>query len=145
MPSYNYLCSECGLLFDKTYKLGKNPDKVACQCGNEAEIQISDEIQYEFDTKTSGLNIQNTGVVSADYDYDSIIGNDAKQRWKLIDQRDSHKRSLIKETPGARERDLMVMFSDTEKSDYKLWNIQQKRRAGKLRLAVEKISKIKIT
>ncbi len=145
MPSYNYLCSDCGLLFDKTYKLGKNPEKLNCQCGSEAEIQISEDIQYEFETNTHGLNIQNTGVVSADYDYDSIIGNDAKQRWNLINQRDSHKRSIVQETPGARERDLMVLYTDEEKSDYKVWSVQQKRKAGKLRLAVEKISKIKIT
>lgn len=145
MPSYNYLCSDCGLLFDKSYKLGKNPEKVSCQCGYEADIQLSEDIQYEFDTKTEGLNIQNTGVVSLDYDYDTIIGNDAKERWKTIDERDSHKRSLIKDTKGARERDLMVMYSDAEKSDYKLWSVQQKRQAGKLRLAVQKITRIKLT
>jgi hypothetical protein len=145
MPSYNYLCDSCGLFFDKAFKLGKNPDKCTCSCGSIAEIQLSEDIAYEFDIKTEGLNIQNSGVVSLDYDYDTIIGNDAKQRWKTIEERDSYKRSLIKDTNGARERDLMVIYNDKEDSDYKLWNIQQKRRAGKLRLQVEKLTKIKLT
>lgn len=147
MPSYNYLCESCGLLFDKTYKLGKNPLKLPCKaCTDEAILQLSTDVGYEFEINSKGLDIQNTGVASLDYDYDTIIGNESKERWVDIERRDAYKRSLLSDTQGARKRDLMVIHSDDgEQKNYKLWNIQQKRALGRLRLETERVSKIKLT
>ena len=97
MPIYEYLCRSCGLKFERTLPMAKSGEKVKCECGTEAEKLLS-TFGFAFAHKpVNGPVPQNTGVHSVDYNYDKVIGRDAEQKWKVIEQRDKAKDEAIRD------------------------------------------------
>lgn len=87
MPTYKFLCLNCSIEFEKIIPASKRDNGYPCvSCGNTVQRQVSTS-NFAFQHKPTGPVPQNTGVASIDYNYDKVIGRDAEQRWKTIEER----------------------------------------------------------
>ncbi len=102
MPTYQFQCQSCGLLFDKRwqYASAKASDfTTPCEgCGENTRRKMT-ESNFQFNHKASSALPQNTGVQSFDTNYDRVIGSDAEQKWKLIQKRQEEKAALLRNNP----------------------------------------------
>lgn len=99
MPIYEYQCDECGLRDEKLWSsISKSKDTIPCEsCGKEMRKLIS-RTNFAFaHTPSGGPRPQNTGVHSIDYNFDKVIGEDAAQKWKKIEERNAVKDSVIRD------------------------------------------------
>lgn len=84
MPTYEYFCEVCNLLFDKSgMKVGDTKtDCPACKTSSERQISIPN-------VGRSGTSRDST---------DLLIGKEAESRWKDIETRKAEKDKIRKET-----------------------------------------------
>ena len=124
MPIYEYLCNDCGLYFERLRKITESDAPQSCTgCGAEAQKLVS-AVNHQFAHNPVGPRPQNTGVHQIDYNYDRVIGRDAEQKWKLIQDRVKHKRDVLRQNPGATGDDL----SRTHDGSYRV--MQKEERAA---------------
>lgn len=110
MPLFEYSCEDCGVMFSRI--LGEMESHHDCpECYNPAELVLSEDISFSFDNELThaGPVPQNTGVSSLDNDVDRVVGKDAEERWKVYDQRDALKRSILRSNPGKHSNDLSML------------------------------------
>jgi len=80
-------------------------------CGKEAARVPPSSLGYTFNPNSTadGPVPQNTGVSAYDYNVDRIVGADAAERWGTVEQRDSVKREVLRDAPGATKKDLSAL------------------------------------
>lgn len=105
MPMYNYLCSSCGLRFEKRVGMSERAN-TTCECGQTAQQAVPDDVSFGFNQPTSGIAPQNTGIASLDTSYDRVIAQDAALRWEAQTKRDAVKRDVLRQNPEATKQDL---------------------------------------
>jgi len=111
VPVYEFLCRNCGLKFEKILPMGKNKAH-ECECGAEAE-GIPSAFGFAFSHKpVNGPVPQNTGVHGIDYNFDQVIGRDAAEKWKVVEERNKAKdqaaRDAAKDGKLIEKRDQLV-------------------------------------
>ncbi len=109
MPVYEFICPACGLRFDRLSKMSESDIKeVPCkECRQPARRTVS-AVNHTFRhgaSQTNGIAPSNTGT-SDDWNYDKVIGRDAEQKWRVIEQRQAEKNRVLRNTPGATSADL---------------------------------------
>jgi len=78
---------------------------------------------------------QNTGASSVDHSYDRVIGQDARQKLQIVQQRQDRKRQLLRDNPEADGHDLLR--TDDDSVDYTVrGNTDQQRRVAAATKAV---------
>lgn len=98
MPSFDFRCKACGLVFDKFVREYKTETVPCPGCGEEAKKSSVAAVSFIFgDGKDPG----NTGVHSLDYSVDKGVGRSAQERWEAIKDRESYKRSVQREHGGS--------------------------------------------
>jgi putative FmdB family regulatory protein len=109
LPIYVYQCHSCGLRFEKLWKTASQAvgkDAMDCrECGDEAKKQVT-AANHTFAHKPTGPVPQNTGVHSIDYSYDRVIGRDAAEKWKVINERKAEKDRVLSDAPDKDKNDL---------------------------------------
>jgi putative FmdB family regulatory protein len=102
MPLYEYQCDSCGLKVEKLWRLmsvAKTKGTIPCEeCGTDMRKLVS-AASFAFKhgtSQTRGALPPNTGT-SDDFNYDKAIGRDAEQKWKVHEQRNSVKDSVIRD------------------------------------------------
>jgi len=99
MPTFSYMCSECGLSFKK--RAPRGTDSAPCECcGTLASRAMTSTFNTSTELKTEGTDPQNTGS-SLDYDYDAIIAQDSRQRWQAVHERNMAKEEVLRTNPNA--------------------------------------------
>lgn len=68
-----------------------------CDCGAEATRLVSAAAFAFAHTPVNGPVPQNTGVHGIDYNPDQVIGRDAAEKWKTIEQREKAKTEAIRD------------------------------------------------
>lgn len=118
MPTYEYQCQNCGLRFDGRASMQDHMKPVACKsCGEDSPRHLPDAVGGVFNQETDGLpKPQNTGVSQIDVVADRAIGASAKLGWAQVRDRNSRKRTILRDTPGAEGEDL----SRTPDGDYRV-------------------------
>jgi len=106
IPIYEFQCQHCGLRFEAVGDADKSEEPKTCQCGEKAERLVPEDINYHFDTETEGIGPQNTGVSDVDYEVDRIIAKDAEEKWAAVEDREGHKRTVLRDHPDASKEDL---------------------------------------
>lgn len=108
MPIYEYDCDDCGLRFDKLVPMRDADVIPPCkECSSFRVRKLVSAVSFTFaHAPVGGPRPQNTGVHGIDYNIDRVIGRDAEQKWKLIEERNSRKASILRDNPGSRTRDL---------------------------------------
>ena len=98
MPLYEFQCQECGLRAEKLYRRITDVKEIPCsECGGAAKKQMS-AVNHTFAHQpVGGPRPQNTGVHSIDYNADRVIGRDAEARWKVVEERQKHKRDVLRQ------------------------------------------------
>jgi hypothetical protein len=112
-------------MFDRLSKLSESDLKeVPCkECGKPSKRRVS-KANHKFahaSTQTRGAAPPSTGT-SDDWDYDKVIGRDAEQKWKLIEERTAHKRKVLRDNPGSSGDDLQR----TPDGDYRVMKQEQR-------------------
>jgi putative FmdB family regulatory protein len=119
MPLYEYQCHDCGNRFERTAKPAKREEQPCPSCGKKARIRMNGDFSYSFNQTVGGMEPPNTGVSAYDHMVDRVIGKDAEQRWKSIEEREAHKREVLRDNPSATATDLSVSEEGTyEVSQY---------------------------
>lgn len=136
MAIYSYVCQSCGLSFEKMKGMAGSESPEACpECKTpDAKKQIT-AVNFAFTfpaSQTKGMAPPNTGT-SHDWNFDKVIGRDAEQKHKLIQERQAHKRDVIRDNPGATGHDL----SRTHDNTYRVMKPEE-RRASEAGRAVHK-------
>ena len=99
MPTYSYLCLQCGLRFKKRASRGSN--QMPCtSCKSDADREMPTSFSTSTEIATEGTDPQNTGS-SLDYDYDTLIAVDSKKRWEAVHERNMAKEQVLRDNPGA--------------------------------------------
>lgn len=96
MPIYEFACDECGLRFEVLMKYSESNTHPCKGCGEAAPKQVT-AANFTFAHKPTGPVPQNTGVHSIDYSYDTVIGRDAAQKWKVVEERQKEKHKVMTE------------------------------------------------
>jgi hypothetical protein len=87
------------------------------------------DVNFTINTETEGMAPQNTGYSGVDANVDRVIGQDAEKRWESIEERDTHKRSLLEGTSKTK-KDL----SRTPDGDYRVMTSEEKGASEKANL-----------
>lgn len=104
-----YQCRHCGLRFEKLWRTqaaAEGQRELACKnCGESAQKQVT-AANHSFAHTPTGPVPQNTGVHAIDYSYDQVIGRDAAEKWKVIEDRNAEKKRVLRHNPEATKTDL---------------------------------------
>lgn len=126
MPIYEYGCPECGLRFEKLRKMADSDLPAVCPECKEPEAQrLVSATNFTFAFPSSqlrGAAPPNTGT-SFDHNADLVIGRDAEQKWKAINERQQEKINVLKSNPGATGFDL----SKQHDGSYKVMSPQERK------------------
>jgi putative FmdB family regulatory protein len=97
VPIYTFICQDCGIKFESFSKSIETANNAApCpECGKPATKKPS-AASHSFAHKPTGPVPQNTGVSQIDHNFDRVIGRDAEEKWKIIEQRNAEKDRLIR-------------------------------------------------
>jgi putative FmdB family regulatory protein len=113
IPLFSYQCEACGLRFERRGKATNAQAPRECPgCEQMADRVPSDSLGFTFNNEHTheGPVPQNTGVSATDYDFDRVIGADARKRYTGIKQRDQRKREVLRDSPGGTTtKDLSVL------------------------------------
>lgn len=91
MPSYDFKCPACGLIFD-AFVRDHTTDAVPCiDCKGPAKRSPVAAVNFVFG---EGKEVGNTGVDSLDTSLDKAVGRDAQRRWEFVKDRQSQKRRI---------------------------------------------------
>lgn len=139
MPTYEFGCQDCGLIFTKMKKMEHRDDVEKCpECASEDVGRRVTAGSFAFShVPVGGARPQNTGVHGIDYNYDKVIGEDAARKWDLIAKRQEHKRSVIRNNPGSTGYDL----SRTVDGDYKVMKPEERKMSETGRALFQEIKK----
>lgn len=97
MPTFDFKCSNCGLIFEKFVRDRKTTSYKCLDCGVNAERKKVSEVGFQFEQgKTPG----NTGVDSLDSSIDKFVGRDSARRWEAIKDRKTQKRKVQRRNGG---------------------------------------------
>lgn len=116
MPTYRFQCKNCGLNFTARAEMGVR--ELPCAACHKGAVR---ELPKEIHTghRVTGLGPTaappNTGFAGVDFNADRVIGEDARQKWAVIRQRQQHKVDQIR-AAGATGFDL----SRTPEGSYRL-------------------------
>lgn len=118
MPIYEYQCDKCGRQDEKLWRsMAAARDEIPCEgCKNTMRKLIS-TVNFTFvhpKSQTRGIAPPSTGT-SADWNFDQAIGRDSEEKWKTIEQRNSHKESVIRDEKRAGKlvsKDQLVLKND---------------------------------
>lgn len=93
-------------------------------CGTQADRVPPSTTSYTFNqaATSSGPVPQNTGVSAFDYNADRVIGAEAQKNWSVIEEREAHKREVLRET-GTSSQDLSLLPDGS----YRVMGEQEKR------------------
>lgn len=93
MPAFKYLCTACGLCFDKI--LSSRSDMVACKrCSKEAKLKLTASSSMFAHIPTAPVP-QNTGVSSVDHDVDMIVARSSVANHREMVARQDYKKRLM--------------------------------------------------
>lgn len=107
MPTYEFLCQACGLLFDASAPIAKrNEPKLCVSCGQPAPPVPPSTVQGHFRKEVAGPGPQNTGIHDLDTHIDRVIGQHAQQGWEVVRGRQQLKREVLESNPQATGHDL---------------------------------------
>lgn len=112
IPIFDYQCDECGLRFERPGRMDRAMEGHECpSCGTKAARVPPSSLGYTFNHNPTAVGPvpQNTGVSAYDYSVDRIVGADAADRWATVDKRNSVKREVLRDAPGATKKDLSVL------------------------------------
>lgn len=136
MAVYEYSCAACGLQFEKMKAMSKAEEPESCpECKVPDAKKLISAVNFSFTfpaSQTKGMAPPNTGT-SHDWNYDKVIGRDAEQKHKIIQERQAHKREVIRDNPGSTGHDL----SRTHDSTYRVMKPEE-RKASEAGRAVHK-------
>jgi len=102
MPVYEYQCDECGLKVEKLWKLmsvAQTKDTIPCEECNTDMRKLVSAASFAFkhpSSQTRGALPPNTGT-SDDFNFDKAIGRDAAEKWKVHEQRNTRKDTVIRD------------------------------------------------
>ena len=114
MPLYKFQCYECGCEFDLPLSIKQAEKPVACvSCGEEAELLVPDDVNFSHQPGKVDLESSDTGVSSTDYNWDRLVGEDSKIKWRRVDERDKEKREILRSQPGATKGNLIRHHNGT--------------------------------
>ena len=115
LPIYNFQCYSCGLQFEEMLRVSQRDKEVSCpSCGEKVERQVSAG-NFTFKHNPTGPVPQDTGVSSIDHNYDRVIGRDAEQKWKRLEEKRSRKLAFIeRERRQGRDVRMEHLTSDSE-------------------------------
>lgn len=103
MPTYDYLCSECGFLFEKSVSFSNREKPQKCNsCGVKVLPQIARDLSFSFNPNIGNSpKPPNTGISAYDHKVDRAIGKSAEFGWSMQEKRAEQKRSLLRDNPNA--------------------------------------------
>lgn len=103
MPTYDYLCNDCGFLFEKTVSFSQREDTQKCKsCGEQAVPQMARDVSFSFSPNIGNSpKPPNTGISGYDHKVDRAIGKSAEFGWSMQEKRAEQKRELLRENPNA--------------------------------------------
>tara|TARA_B100000287_G_C20036255_1_gene544555 strand:+ start:19 stop:456 length:438 start_codon:yes stop_codon:yes gene_type:complete len=102
MPTYDYLCEKCGLLFEKSVSFSNREDLQSCtSCGTLSVPQITKDISFSFNPNINSPKPPNTGISGYDHKVDRAIGKSAEFGWSTQEKRAEVKRQLLRENPNS--------------------------------------------
>jgi len=123
MPIYEYHCDGCGFEFEHLHRSVENTQKMECPECHEMARKIPSAASFSFAHKVvGGPRPQNTGVHSIDYSFDQVIGRDAEEKHRLVEERQAYKRKVIRDNAGATGHDL----SRTPDGDYRVMKPEER-------------------
>lgn len=70
-------------------------------CGDDAPRHLPEEVSGVFQQDVTGPVPQNTGVTKLDAHIDRVIGKSSEQGWALHEERQTQKKALLEQDPGA--------------------------------------------
>lgn len=112
MPTYDFKCSDCGLVFDKFVRDRDTSSFTCLDCGSEASRSEVSPINFVFG---NGKVVGNTGVDSLDSSIDKAVGRDAEKRWEAVKDRSSRKRSIQRDNGGEGK---VPLFKNSNTGEY---------------------------
>jgi putative FmdB family regulatory protein len=128
MPTFNFKCSNCSLIFDKIVR--KSVEKTPCKsCGSESHKILSNFGSFSFQ---SGSHIGNSGVDSLDSSIDKRIGRDADDRWEHLKEIDKVKNDIRKNGSGR------MLVRDFENDTYREATVEEDSKNKNLHKAIQK-------
>lgn len=141
MPRYKYLCSNCGLEFEKITPIDNRHGQQPCKgCAGTAERQVSSS-NFTFKHQPTGPVPQNTGVSSIDHNFDRVIGRDAEQRWETIDKRrDAKVKAAVEERRRGKDVHMDHITPNVD-GTYRTLTQQEIQKVNTDRKAVEEYNK----
>ena len=96
MPIYSFQCLTCGLRFDRRVSRTKKEALPNCfSCGSEVQQEMPEGVNFTINQSVTGPVPQNSGFSSIDANVDRVIGKDAEEKWKVVDDRNVGKREAI--------------------------------------------------
>lgn len=103
MPTYDYQCNHCGLLFEKSVLFSERENTQKCKsCGEQAEPQMARDISFSFNPNIGNKPTPpNTGISGYDHKVDRAIGKSAEFGWSMQEKRAEEKRALLRDNPNA--------------------------------------------
>ena len=104
MPFFDFLCN-CGHMHEE-FTSAKVVSLTCPSCGAAAYRQLSMDVgMAQHSVEPQGPGPQATGS-SLDFNPDHAIGEDARKKWEVVEQRDAYKRGILAENPGKELADL---------------------------------------
>jgi hypothetical protein len=88
---------------------------------------------FTFQQPSTGGLPPNSGVTSVDQEIDRIIGQDAQEKWAVIDQREAHKREILRESPKHSNADLSM----NPDGSFRVMDSQEKQSKNSMRVLFE--------
>jgi putative FmdB family regulatory protein len=103
MPTYDYQCNHCGLLFEKSVLFSERESTQKCKsCGEQAEPQMARDVSFSFNPNIGNKPTPpNTGISAYDHKADRAIGKSAEFGWSMQEKRAEQKRQLLRDNPNA--------------------------------------------
>lgn len=144
MPIHEYECDECGVRQEELFKTASAvPGTFPCpECGTAMKKMVS-AANHTFAHTPNAPVPQNTGVKAIDHSYDRVIGRDAEQKWRQIEDRNKHKESIIQD---ARKQGLDVKSEHLVKTregagDYRVIGEKERQEVNRRRKLAEAVGK----
>lgn len=115
MPSYEFECEPCKVVFTRVLKMGDHQNHPCPGCQQEAPRVWDTGVSFSFGGAPSSSGKANTGVHSNDYPTaDRVVGVDAEARWSEYHDRERVKTQA--RTQGSTH--ALIRHTDKNHIDY---------------------------
>lgn len=95
MPLYEFQC-QCGLLFEARASIADRLKPKPCpHCGEGVSAIPPSSVSGHFTKDVTGAGPQNTGIHDLDTHIDRVIGQSARQGWRVTSERVRDKQALV--------------------------------------------------